>query len=186
MILNKLEKIVQSVSINITEDQLIDLLKNTKRWPYKYPWGQGSVEIINNLGMPNSELFFSSKNNFNFNYLDFEKWKHYYDLGYTTIVSNVLDLTEELRILEKKLSDAIGSNINANFYFSKIGQIPSFEPHVHDYSVIVKQIYGNSEWQIGNKKLILNPKKTLIVPKNTPHSVINKINKKLSLTINIQ
>ena len=119
MILNKLEKIVQSVDINITENQLLDLLKNIKRWPYKYPWGQGSVEIINNLGTLNKELFFSSKNNFGSNYLDFEKWIYYYDLGYTTIISNILDLTKELRILEKKLSDAIGSNINANFYFSK-------------------------------------------------------------------
>jgi mannose-6-phosphate isomerase-like protein (cupin superfamily) len=186
MILNKLEKIVQSVDINITENQLLDFLKNIKRWPYKYPWGQGSVEIINNLGTLNKELFFSSKNNFGSNYLDFEKWIYYYDLGYTTIISNILDLTKELRILEKKLSDAIGSNINANFYFSKPGQLPSFEPHAHSYHVIVKQIYGNSEWQIENKKLILKPKKTLIVPKNTLHAVINKLDKKLSLTINIE
>jgi len=50
-----------------------------------------------------------------------QEWIKYYDLGYTTIVSHVLDLTEELRNLNKKLNDAVGLNISANFYFYFIG-----------------------------------------------------------------
>jgi len=186
MILDKLQKIVQSSDINVTEEQLLDLLKNTKRWPYRYPWNQATVEIINNLGYLTSDLFFTTRNHSGVLYLDYEKWKKYYDLGYTTIISNILDLTEELRILSKKLSDAVGLNINANFYFSKPGQIPSFEHHNHNYHVIVKQIYGNSDWKVEDKKITLKPKDTLLLPKQTLHSVINKKNKKLSLTINIE
>jgi len=186
MILNKLANIVQSSNINITEEQLLELLKNTKRWPYRYPWNQPTIEIINNLGYTTSDLFFSQKNFSGFTYLDYDKWIKYYDLGYTTIVSHVLDLTEELRNLNKKLNDAVGLNISANFYFSKPGQLPSFEHHSHKYSVIIKQIYGSSEWKVEDKKMTLKPQDTLLLPKNTLHSVINKKNKKLSLTINIE
>ena len=34
--------------------------------------------------------------------LDYEKWYEYYELGYTTIVSNIFDLTDDLRKLDKE------------------------------------------------------------------------------------
>ena len=75
---------------------------------------------------------------------------------------------------------------SANFYFSKPGQIPSFLDHSHPYDVIAKQIYGNSTWRVNDKKIKLKKNYSLIIPANAIHSVIDKSNKKLSLTINIE
>ena len=119
-------------------------------------------------------------------YLDYEKWNEYYELGYTTIISNVFDLTDDLRKLNKSLEKLVGCLINANFYFSKPGQTPSFEHHSHSYHVIAKQIYGNSNWKLGEKAFTLKPNESIIIPAKTMHSVTHKYEKKLSLTINIE
>ena len=79
-----------------------------------------------------------------------------------------------------------GLVLNGNFYFSKPNQITSFDSHNHNYDVIVKQIYGESDWVIGDNKFLLKPQKVAIVPKTTNHMVTSKKTKKLSLTINIQ
>ena len=184
MILEKIRSTVESFNLNISEEELLNYLKNTKRWPQKYPWGQPSVEIINNIGTQ-SVNFYKAHAYSNQCYLDFDKWYKYYDLGYTSIISNVFDLNDGLRELSSKLSDITGMLLNGNFYFSKPGQIASFDGHTHNYNVIVKQIYGESKWVVGNKNINLKPQKALIVPKMNTHKVVTKINKKLSLTINI-
>jgi len=178
--LNLVQDIVSKIKIDINEIDILDALQNRKRWPQYYPWGQPSVEIINNN--ENSTNFFFEIDG----YLDYEKWKNFYNLGYTTIISNVLDLNNDLRKLDKLLIDATGLKINANLYFSQPGQIPSFSKHLHNYDVIVKQIYGESSWVIDNKEFIIQKNDTCLIPKNTYHQVISKKNKKLSLTINIQ
>ena len=137
--LDKLKAIVDSVDINLTEEDVINFLKNRKRWPFRYPWGQASVEILSNRGDLQSRHIFNLDT-----YLNFNEWFKFYNLGFTTVISNVLDLDSSLRDLQKKLSNESGLNIGANFYFSRPGQLPSFEPHKHDYDVIVKQIYGKS------------------------------------------
>ena len=183
--LEKLQDIVDQHEINITEEEMLNLLQNTKRWPLTYPWGQPSVEIINNLESRVAGNFF--KNIYNHGvYLDYEKWHEYYELGYTTIISNVFDLTDDLRKLNKSLEKSVGCLINANFYFSKPGQTPSFEHHSHPYHVIAKQIYGNSDWKLGEKTFTLKPSESIIIPAKTMHSVTHKYEKKLSLTINIE
>ena len=179
--LKELENIVKSIDINLSEDDVFDILQIRKRWPLEYFWGQKSVEIIDNYGKPRVSNFFKQDG-----FLNYEEWKTYYDLGFTSIISNVLDLTKELRLLQKKLIERTGMVINANFYFSKPGQLPSFNKHMHNYAVIVKQIYGESEWIVEDKQFILNEKDTCIIPKNGLHQVISKKNKKLSLTINIE
>ena len=186
MILEKLKRCVESHAITMTEEELLNHLKNSKRWPLMYPWGQPSVEIINNVGTMSIVNFFTAHNYTNQSYLNFDKWYHYYNLGYTTIVSNIFDLNDELRSLHKKLSDMTGVVLNGNFYFSKPNQIASFDSHNHNYDVIVKQIYGESDWVVGDNKFSLKPQKVAIVPKTTNHMVTSKKTKKLSLTINIQ
>ena len=184
-LIQKLQDIVDEHEINITEKEILDLLQNTKRWPLFYPWGQPTVEIINNLGHTSTDFF----KNFNTNgslYLDYDRWYKYYELGYTTIVSNVFDLTNDLRKLHDSLSKVIGCNINFNFYLSRPGQLASFRHHSHLYYVIVKQIYGNSKWKLNEKTFNLKPQESLIIPANTMHSVTQKYVKKLSLTINIE
>lgn len=177
---------IKDFEINLNEIDILNLLKIEKRWPLKYPWNLGkkgdyTVDIITNLGSNGVSPFIYSTNS----YLDFEKWYNIYDMGYTTILAHVLDLTEELRQLEKLLLKNLGFKVNANFYFSKPGQKPSFDEHSHPYSVIVKQIYGNAVWKINNKVITLKPQEAIYIPKNTVHSVIAKDEKKLSLTINI-
>jgi len=180
-ILTDLKEIVENNKIFLEEKDLLNLLKIEKRWPIKYPWNQSTVEIIDNFG--------NLRNNFIYNYdgyLNFDLWFEMYDLGYTTVVSNVLDLNEDLRNLQKLIINKTGIKINGNFYFSKTGQNPSFNEHVHPYDVIVKQIYGSAHWRVDNKEFILNPQESILLTKNTKHQVFFQKEKKLSLTLNIE
>jgi mannose-6-phosphate isomerase-like protein (cupin superfamily) len=180
-IINNLKEIVKDTNIFLEEKDLFSFLKIEKRWPIRYPWDQSSVEIIDNIG--------KLRNNFIFNYdgyLNFDYWLEMYNLGYTTILSNILDLNEDLRNLQKTIRTQVGIKINGNFYFSKTGQTPSFDEHSHPYNVIVKQIYGNVHWRINNKEFILKPQESILIPKNTKHQVFFQEEKKLSLTLNIE
>ena len=179
--LNYLESIVKSVDINLTEEDIFNFLKIKKRWPFRYHWGQPSVEILCSNGRLESKHFFDVEN-----YFIYEEWKKFYDLGFTSIISNILDLDKNLRNLNKRLQENTGLKINGNFYFSKPGKKPSFDYHKHDYDVIVKQIYGSSDWKINEKIFTMNTKDTCVIPKNTLHKVLSKNENKLSLTINIQ
>lgn len=179
MKLNDLAEQIENIKIDITEDQVLDYLKIKYRWPFKYSWDQNSVEVINNLGKGCAQFFDGH------GYFLYEEWLKYYDLGYTSIISNVMDLNKDLRELQTLILKTIGSNVNGNFYFSKPGQKPSFDKHRHSYPVIVKQIYGGSTWIIDKKRIILTPQRTLLIDSYTEHEVVTKENKKLSLTLNI-
>ena len=85
MNLEKVEEIVKSVSIDLKENDIFNILKNRKRWPYRYPWGQASIEIIAENEYLVSDLFFKSDG-----YFDFERWKKFYDLGFTSIISKII------------------------------------------------------------------------------------------------
>jgi len=176
-----LEILIKDSKIILTEKNIFNFLKISKRWPFRYPWNQPSVEIITNNEELNSDLFFDVTG-----YLNFDRWKQFYDLGFTTIISNVLDLNEDLRILNDKLTKATGLKINGNFYFSKPGQRVSWGDHTHTYDVIAKQIYGTSDWVVGGKEILLSPQETVIIPKETYHKVTTMKHSKLSLTINIE
>jgi mannose-6-phosphate isomerase-like protein (cupin superfamily) len=182
MIINidELAKEIKNFKINLKEEDLLNLLRNRKRWPIRYPWGQPSIEIIDNLNKGTVSGFFNADN-----YIDFDKWHQSYEKGFTSILSNVLDLNNDLRKINKLLNDKIGKDINANFYLSRGGQAPSFLSHTHEYPVIVKQIYGTGYWKINNKELILKPQEVVVLPKNSSHQVYKVLDKKLSLTINI-
>jgi mannose-6-phosphate isomerase-like protein (cupin superfamily) len=177
--LNLLSKEIQERNIHLKEDDVFNFLKMNTRWPKFYKSGQPSVEIISNYGQ-NKNFFFDDELVF-----DYNKWFKFYELGYTTIISNVLDLTEELREVRNLLNNTIGTKADGNFYFSRPGQKPSFEDHKHPYDVIVKQLYGKSKWKIDNITVDLYPQNTIIIPRNTLHSVIEKNEKKLSLTLNL-
>ena len=55
--LNELCNIVKSSNINLTENDVFDFLKNKKRWPKSYAWGQPSVEIIDDDTNTHQEFF---------------------------------------------------------------------------------------------------------------------------------
>ncbi len=181
--IDNLVNIVSKVNINLNEKDILTFLKNEKRWPPHYPNSQKSVEIINELGTKSMDFFETTRDG---TFLNYDKWYELYENGYTTIISNVLDLNNELRNLRSLIKQEIGINIWGNFYFSRPGKKASVDAHKHPYNVIVKQIYGKSKWQIAENQFVLEPNQTCLIPKNTDHAVIEKIENKLSLTLNIE
>ena len=178
--LNNLSNEIGKINFHIDEYEIFKFLQIRKRWPIHYNDGQPTIEIIDNLGNQSNKGFFNADS-----YFDFNKWLEVYNLGYTTIISNVLDLSEELRKLNNYLKNNMGHEVNGNFYLSKGGQYPSFNDHSHVYPVIVKQIYGVGYWKINGEQLELNNQNTLLIPPNCIHKVYKVLDKKLSLTINL-
>jgi hypothetical protein len=181
MFLNNLKEIIENTNIDISEEDIFNFLKIKYRWVYKYPWGQHSVEFIDLNGHNNCEDLFTISG-----FLNFENWLYKYNLGFSSIISNVFDLNEDLRNLDKKIYDEFGKKVNANFYINKgFNKKPSFDHHNHEYDVIVKQIYGETEWKLNENFISMKKNNVLVIPKFTNHSVIKNNTKKLSLTINL-
>lgn len=174
--------IISNHKINLKNEDVLNFLKIRRRWPHSYPWGQPSVEIINNEGVNYNHFDLFKHDGF----VNFDTFKSYYDEGFTALISNVLDLTAELRSLERKLTLGFGSPINANFYMSKgtKTQTASFPAHEHEYDVIVKQLHGSSDWLIGGGPLIAHKDDVIVIPKGTQHQVVTVPEERLSLTIN--
>ena len=172
--------------VNMTEQDMFDCLSIKRRFPLLMQDILGkyrpsvSVEVITEYGKIAHEFFDAH------GYLIFDEWKKYYDLGFTTVVSNILDLTSELRYLDKELTKIIGKPTYGNLYFSKgsNGNAVSFPHHDHEYDVVVKPIYGKYTWKI-NDELIENEHKIIYIPSGTYHSVVDVPGPKLSLTLNL-
>ena len=178
--LNNLSNEIGKMNFHIDEYEIFKFLQIKKRWPIHYNDGQPTIEIIDNIGNQSNKGFFNADS-----YFDFNKWLEIYNLGYTTIMSNILDLHQDLRNLQKYLNNSFGKRMNGNFYFSKGGQLPSFILHNHEYDVIVKQIYGTGHWILNNNELVLQEQNTLVIPARSNHQVYKITDKKLSLTINL-
>ena len=168
-------QIIKEHEITLDEDGILDLLQ------IKYRWPEPALEVINQC-QKKSDGFFDSRG-----YVYYERWKRLYDLGFTSLLSNIMDLTAELRSLDNKLYEYKGSETNANMYLSAgtTKHRASFDPHNHDYHVIVKQIYGTCTWIINGKSQEANPSDVLIIPAGTMHSVAENKEPRLSLTMNL-
>ena len=175
MYLETAAKIIGEHEINLTEEGMLDLLQ------IKYRWPEMAIEVINQCGNTSNGFFDSRK------FLIYDRWKKLYDLGFTTLLNNVMDLTSELRSLDNKLFEYKGSETNANLYFTTgtKDKRPSFDPHHHDYHVIVKPIYGTCLWKINDRIEEITPEGVLILPAGTEHSVCPSEEPRLSLTINM-
>ena len=167
--------IIREHDITLDEDGILDLLQ------IKYRWPEPSLEVINQC-QKKSNGFFDSRG-----FIYYERWKKLHDLGFTSLLSNVMDLTSELRELDAKLYEYKGSETNANLYLSAgtTTKRPSFDPHNHDYHVIVKPIYGTSTWIIDGQRKEADPSDVIIIPEGSMHSVIDNPEPRLSLTINV-
>ena len=72
---------------------------------------------------------------------------NYYEKGHTIIISNVFDLTEELRMFESAISDVFAFYPVQAIYIGVNQCDGGFSSHDHpQYDVFVKQIYGISHW----------------------------------------
>jgi mannose-6-phosphate isomerase-like protein (cupin superfamily) len=179
--LNNLKEIIKNTNINISEEDIFNFLKIKYRWPYLYPWRQPSVEFIDFNGNNYKDDIYTVDG-----FLDFNNWLIKYNLGFTSVISNVLDLNNELRNLQGKLFLETGKKVNANFYVN-VGSSkkPSFDHHNHPYDVIVKQLYGETTWKLEEEIIKVKKDDVLVIPKLTNHSVVLNNSKKLSLTINL-
>ena len=167
--------IIGSHEITLTEEGILDLLQ------IKYRWPEPALEVVNQCGNVSNGFFDSRK------YIIYEQWKRLYDLGFTSLLNNVMDLTAEFRSLGNKLYEYKGSEVNANLYLSKGTETkrPSFDPHQHDYHVIVRPIYGSCVWELNGQRQEVQSDGVVIIPAGTMHSVVENREPRLSLTINM-
>jgi len=191
ILLKNLLDIVNTHEFTLTEDDVLNLLKIRHRWPFNKCLPHSKSELFYN-GVPPVITISQWRQNYWGSYYDasgiflYDQWKKAYDLGFTTILSDILDLTEELRDLDQKMYALSGASMDANFYFSKGSEDHrvSFDAHMHDYDVIVKMIYGKCLWKIGDEFVEMEDN-TALIPAGTPHYVVQSKSKKLSLTINL-
>ena len=168
-------EIIKEHEINLDEEKILDLLQ------IKYRWPEPALEVINQC-QKKSNGFFDSRG-----YIYYDRWKRLYDLGFTSLLSNIMDLTKELRSLDNKLYEYKGSETNANMYLSSgtTTNRPSFDPHNHDYHVIVKPIYGSCTWVINGQPRKVDTSDVLVIPAGTMHAVVENKEPRLSLTMNL-
>ena len=173
--INDCANVIASQDINLTEENILDLLQINKRWP------KGSMETINHSSYTSAEYFDCN------NCLIYSQWKRLYDLGFTTHLTDILDLTKDLRELNNKLYDIKGSNTVGNLYLTKgsNSRRVSFPLHNHEYLVIVKPIYGSCTWQVGNDTSEYGPGDLIIIPPGMAHCVHESTEPRLSLTLNL-
>ena len=188
--------IIESYDINLTEENVLNFLQIENRWPYQYfkdtenprqgpPSIYGletPIQVIIRENVVERNSFYDRKGKF-----IFDEWKKYYDLGFTTMISDVLDLTPELRKLRSEIFNITGINVEGNFYLTNGGKKvqSSWLPHKHHYNVIVKMIYGDTKWKISDDILNYSKDDVILIPPETYHSVVECPNKRLSLTINL-
>ena len=91
-ILKEMLKIVEDHEVSLTEEDIFNFLKIKRRWPSEYPWKQRSVEVIGQWHQNVGSGFFDYEGLF-----IYDMWRKYYDAGFTTILSNILDLNSQLR-----------------------------------------------------------------------------------------
>jgi mannose-6-phosphate isomerase-like protein (cupin superfamily) len=191
--------IVNDAEINITEEDILNFLQIEYRWPYVYYHDMESprpnnpdvfgfdcpVQCLTHKGRVNYSEFYNKDGKF-----IYDEWKKLYDLGFTFMLCDVMDLTPELRDLRKKLRDYTGRTISGNFYLTN-GESKnhrsnvSWPPHDHHYSVAVKVIYGSTKWIIGSDEKDFSAGETILIPSETTHTVVECTEKRLSLTVNL-
>lgn len=170
--------ILKNKNISITEETILERLLDRYRWPQYYPWGQPSVEAILEDGTKHQNFFNKD------GYLDSEKCIKTYEEGYTLILSNIAGFCKDTWIFESLLKDYFKKNINCNFYFGNGKKSVSFPKHKHDYVVIVKSIYGDSDWIIDKNKINVRDQECIWFDKYIDHEVVAINNLKLSMTCN--
>ena len=180
MVEDKFLEILTNKKVNLTEEDILERLLDRYRWPKEYPWGQPTIEAINEDGTKHQNFFYQD------NYLDPEKCIKCYEEGYTLILSNIGGLIKDTWMIQQGLNQNFQRNINCNFYFGNGKKSVSFPKHQHEYPVIVKNIYGKSKWIINEKEVILNNQDVIGFDKFIDHQVVEINDAKLSMTCNIQ
>lgn len=188
--IQKFIEYVDSLSIDFTEDDCLDILKIKKRWGLLnhaggnlFPTGVYSsitpyVEMMNNIGEKSWHHLYDIER-----FLDFDKFKHLYDEGYAFVITDMLDISEDFRNIYQYGLNILGATVHGNLYFSKGLQRPSYGNHTDLYDILIKNIYGESVFVIGQETKIIDKQQTLFIEKDIEHRVDSVNSKRLSLTI---
>ena len=170
---------ITNVNVGINEEYVLERILDWKRWPKKYPDGMSSISAIKEDGSYHQDFYDADGN---LNSMDCIKC---YEEGYTLVFGNVGSLSKDLWIIQQFLNESFGRYMNCNLYFGTGKKSVSFGKHWHEYDVIVKNIYGESKWIVGEKELILKNQNCIYFDRYVEHQVIQINNAKLSLTCNI-
>jgi hypothetical protein len=178
----KFHEFLVTHQVNLKEWDIFDILKISKRFPYQFHHGHESICLLDNLGTKLRKELFDI-----YGFLDFDKFKNFYDKGFSFIISDVLDINDELKKIEQVALETFGVRICGNFYFSKglNNQNVSFPEHTDDYCLFIKNIYGESVWNIDKKETIIKDQNVQFINRMTPHCVTSIKEPRLSLSLAI-
>lgn len=108
--------------------------------------------------------------------------------GYTLVVDQVEQLCREVDSIARSLSGTLLSRVQANIYASLAGA-PGFGAHRDQHDVLVIQISGTKNWEIGGQAgpqhFTLHPGSAIFVPQNTLHTVSTGTDGSLHITFAI-
>lgn len=172
---------VRDIEINFTLKDLFERIEDRLRWPINYPWGQPSIEAINEDGSKHQDFF-----SINDGYVDSTKCINLYQEGCSFIFSNVGFIHKDIAEVKKILDTNFNINCNMNLYLGTGNKSISFPSHTHEYPVLVKNIFGKSKWIIDNQEIILEKQNCIFFGKEISHEVVEILEPKLSLTCNLE
>jgi hypothetical protein len=179
--LNKVLTMVYNSPLRITEDMVLERIRDRYRWPKSYPTGCPTIERIARADGYKEQDFFSPIDEC----LMYDKFLNLYKQGHTFVISGVQYLFNDIAAITDKLNKEFGIEINSNMYISKGSKVVSYPYHEHDYAVIIKNIDGRSKWMIDNKEYILEDQNVFFIDKFKWHCVKEIDNFKLSITFNL-
>jgi hypothetical protein len=179
--LNRVVNMVYSSPLMISEDMVLERIRDRYRWPKSYPTGCPTIERIARDDGYKEQDFFSPIDEC----LLYDKFLNLYSQGHTFVISGVQYLFNDIAAITDRLNREFGIEINSNMYISKGSKIISYPYHEHDYSVIIKNIAGKSKWLIDGDEYILEDQNVFFIDKAKWHCVKEIEDFKLSITFNL-
>ena len=55
--IQEIAQAVRSMNVNVTEDDILLRIIDKWRWPRQYPWGDPSIEVINEDGRKSNDIY---------------------------------------------------------------------------------------------------------------------------------
>ena len=180
--IQEIAQTVRGMKVNVNEEDILFKIIDKWRWPRQYPWGDPSIEVIDEDGRKSRDFYEDGPEG---GYVDPYKCIDKYHEGKTLILGSAQWLFRDTKNISDFLNQAHQYHCNINFYFGKGTKSTSFKSHAHTYAVLVKNIYGESDWIINDQKISLGKQDVICFEYDTPHEVVQINKPKLSMTCNL-
>lgn len=171
---------IRDLRVDVDIPSMLDRIDDRYRWPVRYHDGQPTVEVLLEDGSKTDSLFSPLDG-----YVIPELVRDHYHQGRTLIISRVETLFATVRDLTRRLEQCCDHPVTINAYLGTGTSTVSFKPHSHDYAVLVKNLQGQSIWQVDAELITVRDQDVLYLPKGTVHEVLSIVLPKLSLTCNL-